>query len=494
MDKFCTVSLFSGAGGFDLGFHLTSRFAVCLANEIKKEPAETLAQNLMMRTTNTSAVLNINKLPAVVQGDVADVDFNQLVQQGLKPHVLIGGPPCQDFSVVKGDLRKGIKVKRGKLYAQFVRALISLQPHMFVFENVPGLISANKGQAFKVLKEDFSNLSIRWPEIKHTAQVDNGVAGRIKLKYEIMFSGIVDAWKLGVPQTRRRLIIVGLRKDLADRLGISKLSQFRDYLACQLSGKSTLTEKYPLTPLEVFEGRPLSELGEKYKHIMLAYEGLWEENQLPHAYIWKEKVWDNLSFDVKKDYLYINKITESRPNEFEDAMKEHKEILRKLGYLNRPVYRLKPEDGSNNLPKEPRAVAERMHRIPPGENHEFVRGTPWHVEGRGLSLIYRRACPLKPAPTVVAYGGGGTWGYHYERNRGKLTNRERARLQTFTDNYMFAGTAGRVRAQIGEAVPPLLAYKIAESLLDILSAADKMRYSAVPFGAVQTAAVSAGSL
>jgi DNA (cytosine-5)-methyltransferase 1 len=85
-----------------------------------------------------------------------------------------------------------------------------------------------------------------------------------------------------------------------------------------------------------------------------------------------------------------------------------------------------------------------------------------------MSNIYRRAHPITPAPTVIAYGGGGTWGYHYERGRGMLTNRERARLQTFPDGFLFVGTWQQVRAQIGEAVPPLAAKVIAEALARVL--------------------------
>ncbi len=107
--------------------------------------------------------------------------------------------------------------------------------------------------------------------------------------------------------------------------------------------------------------------------------------------------------------------------------------------------------------------------IPPDENHLFVKGTRWNVEGRGMSLVYRRMHPLKPSYTVVAYGGGGTWGYHYKSSRGKLTNRERARLQTFPDWFMFKGNTSQVRAQIGEAVPSILGKKIAQAAEIILN-------------------------
>jgi len=107
--------------------------------------------------------------------------------------------------------------------------------------------------------------------------------------------------------------------------------------------------------------------------------------------------------------------------------------------------------------------------IPPDMNHEFVNGTQWHVNGRGMSLIYRRIHPLKPAYTVVAFGGGGTWSYHYERDRAVLTNRERARLQTFPDDFLFNGNRSQIRAQIGEAVPPLFAKRLGAILAESLS-------------------------
>ncbi len=114
-----------------------------------------------------------------------------------------------------------------------------------------------------------------------------------------------------------------------------------------------------------------------------------------------------------------------------------------------------------------------MRMIPPGENHKFVRGTRCEVKGL-MSNIYRRLNPLQPAYTVIAYGGGGTWGYHYERNRGKLTNRERARLQTFPDWFEFSGNSQDVRAQIGEAVPPLAGYRIAQAVDTALSAFERL--------------------
>ena len=81
-----------------------------------------------------------------------------------------------------------------------------------------------------------------------------------------------------------------------------------------------------------------------------------------------------------------------------------------------------------------------------------------------MSMIYKRLDPKKPAYTITGSGGGGTHVYHWKENRA-LTNRERARLQTFPDNFEFFGSKESVRKQIGMAVPVLGAKIILESVL-----------------------------
>ncbi len=461
------VSLFSGAGGLDWGFHGLSPYKILLANELKAVPSETLAKNLGLRVIQAPFAPSPEDLPLVIQGDIEDIRFYKL--KDLEPTVLIGGPPCQDFSVVKGGVRQGIEVKRGKLYSHFIRAVASLKPKFFVFENVPGLVSANGHKAYKLIMEDFQKLNYRWDEIKSIAQVDNGEVETSNIGYEILFSDIVDARKLGIPQGRRRLIMIGLRQDIAGGLDLFSWRNIKNGLEQQLEGEGRLFAKYPLTVMEVFEGKPICDLQRKYRETMMEYKTLWEDIRTDTSERWRERVWKRLTFDVMNDYLMVNGIEQVNGDEIRKAMNEHKEVLDKMGYLGRSVAELKTEDSSNILPNESAGIIERMKRIPPGENHDFVRGTEWEVEGRGMSLIYRRPFPIKPAPTVVAYGGGGTWGYHYERQRGMLTNRERARIQTFSDEFVFSGRNGEIRAQIGEAVPPLLAREIAEAINTILT-------------------------
>lgn len=364
--------------------------------------------------------------------------------------------------------RKGIKVKRGRLYAYFVKALVLLQPKVFVFENVPGLVSANRKSAYEIILEDFSNLNLRWDDVKKQTGILNFKARRSIQSYEIVYSDILDFSKLGVPQARKRLIVIGVRRDLVDDFAVlhSIAAELKKSLNC--TSTSRLFSRFPLTPVEVFEGEPLPELEDRYAEIMREWSGVWEEVGTKKAYEWKRKVWDNLSFDIVRDYLRANKINLFAEEELEKAFRLHKAVLKELGYYRIKVADLDPPDGSNEAPDEKRSVIERMKRTPPDENHEFTRGTKWEVEGRGMSLVYRRIHPLKPAYTVVAYGGGGTHGYHYERNRATLTNREKARLQTFPDSFLFAGKRSEIRAQIGEAVPPLASKRIGQAVGKIL--------------------------
>ncbi len=106
---------------------------------------------------------------------------------------------------------------------------------------------------------------------------------------------------------------------------------------------------------------------------------------------------------------------------------------------------------------------ERLKIIPEGGNFTDVpRNHPLYVKGM-ISHVYRRIHRKEPAKTIIAAGGGGTWGYHYPEPRA-LTNRERARLQSYPDNFIFEGSNAEVRRQIGNSVPPVGVEELAKAL------------------------------
>jgi DNA (cytosine-5)-methyltransferase 1 len=132
--------------------------------------------------------------------------------------------------------------------------------------------------------------------------------------------------------------------------------------------------------------------------------------------------------------------------------------------------------GSHNhdLTKHHPRVVERLKHIKPGEN-AWTANLPeelkLNVTGAQISQIYKRLDPTKPAYTITGSGGGGTHVYHWSENRA-LTNRERARLQTFPDNLIFEGNKEDVRRQIGMAVPPAGAKVLFEAIIKTLEEID----------------------
>jgi len=159
---------------------------------------------------------------------------------------------------------------------------------------------------------------------------------------------------------------------------------------------------------------------------------------------------------IKKDLPYEFKVPSTEPYKDIDVS------------CRTAIAREMPANVSNNeLTKQSASVVERLKYIKPGENAftaELPEELQLKVKGAKISQIYKRLDPDKPAYTVTGSGGGGTHIYHWEENRA-LTNRERARLQTFPDTYVFHGSKESVRKQIGMAVPCNGAQIIFEAIL-----------------------------
>jgi len=133
--------------------------------------------------------------------------------------------------------------------------------------------------------------------------------------------------------------------------------------------------------------------------------------------------------------------------------------------------RIPPTAPNQERTSQSRIVEERLKLIQPGENvwnAQLPQHLKLNVKGAKLSQIYKRLHPMKPAYTITGSGGGGTHVYHWEEPRA-LTNRERARLQTFPDTYEFCGSKESVRKQIGMAVSPKMAEILFNSILKMLA-------------------------
>lgn len=261
------------------------------------------------------------------------------------------GFPCNDFSIV-GE-KKGFDGEFGPLYSYGTKVLNHFKPKFFVAENVGGIISANDGMAFRAILNDLE-------------QSGNG--------YELT-AHLYKSEEYGIPQTRHRMIIVGIEKSL------------------------NVTFKIP-TPTT--RNNPLS----------------------------------------VRFVLENPKITGTASN--------------------------------HELTAQSNTVIERLKHINPGEN-AWNANLPDHlklnVKGAKLSQIYKRLHPDKPSYTITGSGGGGTHVYHWRENRA-LTNRERARIQSFPDTFVFEGSKESVRKQIGMAVPPELSRVIFTAILKCFAGMD----------------------
>jgi len=176
------ISLFSGAGGMDVGFEKAG-FKTAVAIEQDSSCCETL------RT-------NFPDVP-VIEGDINNVTSAEILEAAkLKPlecDVVIGGPPCQSFSLA--GKRMGMDDPRGKLLLQFARVVRETLPKTFVLENVKGMANWNGGKAIDAILNEFSEqISYEGNEYKYS------------LSYKVL-----KASDYGAPQNRERLFIVGTR-------------------------------------------------------------------------------------------------------------------------------------------------------------------------------------------------------------------------------------------------------------------------------------------
>lgn len=169
------IDLFCGCGGFSKGFEQAG-FNILLGIDIWKDAINTYKTNFPHAYTILGDLSNIesNDILSKVNVSINDID------------VIIGGPPCQGFSV---SGKRMIDDPRNILYKSFVRIVDSIKPKIFVMENVPGLVRLFKGQVKTQIIEDFSNIG-----------------------YEVSMQELV-ASDYGVPQTRKRVFFVGLNKN-----------------------------------------------------------------------------------------------------------------------------------------------------------------------------------------------------------------------------------------------------------------------------------------
>lgn len=391
---------------------------------------------------------------------------------GVANWVLIGGPPCQAYSLV-GRSRM-IGEDRGKyeadprhfLYKEYLHILAEHQPPIFVMENVKGLLSSqiNEQKTFDLIRADLQNPS-------------NAVGGKANpdLSYKLFSIShknpekpeeikpedfIVRSEEYGIPQARHRIIILGIRSDIfknppvqlskAESVSIEDVVDDLPRLRSGLSKEDDSAEAWRDAIKEIENSKWVKSnhlgLGDAVKSALKRVGASLDRGSKFISTTETPKKHKNWYFDKKLKGVCNH---ETRAHIREDLHR----------YFFAAVYarEKKRSPTLSDFPKE---------LLPNHGNVSYAQ------KDTKFNDRFRVQVTKRPSTTVVSHiSKDGHYYIHYDPSQCRsLTVREAARLQTFPDNYFFEGNRTQQYHQVGNAVPPLLANKIAEIVYNVLEA------------------------
>lgn len=418
--------------------------------------------------------------------ELVDARIKQALN-GAKNWILIGGPPCQAYSLVGrsrrqwGDQLDG-EDKRVHLYKEYLRIIAEHHPAVFVMENVKGLLSSmlDGEKMFDLIKRDLRDPSSVFTEKKSpgykifslTTETNNYVDGHPVYNNDNDY--LIRSEEYGVPQKRHRVILLGIREDISVIPG-----------TLQKAGQ-------PVTLAEIIGDLPKirSGINRAYKYSVTintkrqrVFENLEDSDDN----------WCQIVNTVRKEIISWNGFTKDYSNNqitspdlgvgsefipFKTPDKSNPLFAwyhdRKLGGAANHISRshlvedLKRYMFSSMFTKKygrfPKLLEFEQHSTELLPDHENARSGKFADR-------FRVQVPEKPATTITSHiSKDGHYFIHYDPEQCRsLTVREAARIQTFPDNYLFCGSRTAQYHQVGNAVPPYLAYQIAIIIRKTLS-------------------------
>ena len=365
------IDLFAGVGGLSTGFRKAG-FGIVLANEID----ETIAKSYQKNHSET----------IMVNDDIKNI-IPELDRINKDVDVIIGGPPCQGFSMAGARIRENKSSKflddpRNYLFRNYFQVVQKVEPKFFIMENVPGMLSMKDGRIIEEIERLFSD----------ETNFKNG-------RYYI-FKKVLNAADYGVPQERRRLIIIGSKYKV-------------DFESILEKVKTRMVEDGEIVPRTIYDA--ISDL-----NYLESGEG-----------------------DFVQEYR-LEPMTQYQ----KDRRKNSKKLYNHIAT------------------KHSSTAVDRISRLEQGGRRLDL------AEGKNIKSVhsgaYGRMRWNELAKTIITRFDTPSSGVyiHPERNR-TLTPREAARIQSFDDDYIFYGNKSSVIKQIGNAVPPLLAYYLANVIKEI---------------------------
>jgi len=391
-------------------------------------------------------------------------EIDNRIQAGLgdrKDWVLIGGPPCQAYSLVGRSRVGGIDNQdhRVYLYKEYLRIIAKHHPAIFVMENVKGLLSAKVGEerVFDWMLKDLKDPGSVFEGFETpTYKIHSLVVEDVKKDRDYL----IKAEDYGVPQKRHRVILLGIREDVNESPE-------------QLKKKAEVCLEDVIADLP----RIRSGLNRKFSHLK---NGKRKYSNVVDS----QKEWAQLINNFKNDIVTWNGFTKKEvPNKISAPKNGIGAEYLDGETIPKKLYKWYTDKRLKGIPNhESRShLVEDLNRylfaaIYTNKYKKFPRMADYEKHGEGLLPDHKSATSGKfadrfrvqlagiPATTVTSHiSKDGHYFIHYDPTQCRsLTVREAARIQTFPDNYLFCGSRTQQYHQVGNAVPPFLASQIGE--------------------------------
>lgn len=409
--------------------------------------------------------------------NLIDARIREALQEN-EEFLLIGGPPCQAYSLVGRARNQGISDEdhRVHLYKEYLRIIAKHHPAVFVMENVKGLLSAtiDDVKVFDLIKRDLKNPGNIFPDLNSP---NYRVYSLVKQPDDFDDQGfpiynkdsdyLIKAEKFGVPQKRHRVILVGIRNDF-------NINEFTPLNS--LNNEITLSQVIGSLPkIRSGIGREIIGMNDKGKNLY---------RKIPNTI-------DNWTEAIEE---YLNKFDSTLANVFDGLNdndnqgrnfvmtpnhenKETNNPLFQKWFMDKRLGGVLNHESRTHLKEDlGRYLFSSLYlRI----NEEFPKLNsypewllPMHKNAKDGDKFLDRFRTQKPntaATTITSHiSKDGHYFIHYDSSQCRsLTVREAARAQTFPDNYYFCGSRTHQYHQVGNAVPPYLAFQIAEVVKDL---------------------------
>lgn len=409
-------------------------------------------------------------------GPESHAEVKKIIQErvaGSSRWALVGGPPCQAYSLVGRSRMMGhkdfVKDERHTLYLEYLRIIADHCPPVFVMENVKGLLSAtiDGKSAITRIVRDLSHPGTAIPE------APDGLSYKLySLTEQEMAEQDVDprlfvvrAEEFGIPQARHRMFIVGIRSDLKVRPGLLKkmtAPTVQETIGSLPSIRSGLSKAKDSPSAWLSELRAISAMNVRHQLNGAAYDG-----NIARALDFQNLIEIGSPHAISSDrYVMCKPAHEILSSLYDDRLSvltAHEARSHMASDLRRYLY---AATFAKETGRSPKLADFPLSLLPEHKNVEEGR------TGKMFSDRFRVQLAGHVSTTITSHiSKDGHYFIHYDPAQCRsLTVREAARLQTFPDNYFFAGPRTEQYHQVGNAVPPQLARQIANIVAEVLTA------------------------